>query len=476
MSLINKLFDILLGVLRDSPPEFAFEIAADRLAVSRTRQPAAGREITLTPGVVEPSPVKENIPDPVAFTDAIRKLVPPASGGGRRTAAIVLPDSCVRISVLDFDALPEKEEELRALIHFRLRKSVPFEIDEAALSYFHQAGNNVLVALAPAEIVAHYEAPFRAAGLNPGLVTVSSLAMLELVPKTGSYLVARVSPGALTVLAVKDGAVTIARSLELTSNTADPLEEISADIYPTIAYIEDQSGSRPEKLLLAGFGDDAQAAARRLSVELDLPVDVLPQTSPGLAGYLARLDSRVNLAREPFRRDRPMLVGSAVAATLLVATLILMIFMAKSDRREIAASQVELAQVNSQMAGLLREQTNVDAGMRQAGNAVVLDRSILINTLIRRKAISWTRIFGDLQKVLPHNVRLVAVRPQVNGQDQLFLDMTVAADTPEPVIAFIAELEGSDVFGSTAVSGITPPTQTDPFYRYRLSVNYAQKL
>ena len=114
--------------------------------------------------------------------------------------------------------------------------------------------------------------------------------------------------------------------------------------------------------------------------------------------------------------------------------------------------------------------------MRRPGNEVVLDRSILINTLIRRKSISWTKIFSDLETVLPPAVRVVAIRPQVNSRDQLFLDMTVAAEAPEPVIGFIVKLEGSDVFGSTAVSGITPPTQNDPIYRYRLSVNYAQKL
>jgi type IV pilus assembly protein PilN len=122
------------------------------------------------------------------------------------------------------------------------------------------------------------------------------------------------------------------------------------------------------------------------------------------------------------------------------------------------------------------EQAKFDSQMRQPGNEVVLDRSILLNTLIKRKAISWTRIFDDLGTVLPPTVRVMAIRPQVNAQDQLFLDMTVSAASPEPVIAFIVKLEGSDVFGSTAVSGITPPSQTDPSYRYRLSVNYAQKL
>ena len=149
--------DTVLGILRDPPPEFVFEVAADGIAMSRTRPPAALQHVPLAPGVIAPSPVKENILDPAAFAEAVRKLTPPATSRGRRSAALILPDNCVRIAVLDFDTLPDKEEERRPLINFRLRKSVPFDIDEAALSYFPQAGKKVIVALAPSEIVAHYE-------------------------------------------------------------------------------------------------------------------------------------------------------------------------------------------------------------------------------------------------------------------------------------------------------------------------------
>jgi|SRR5579863_2996028 len=184
----------------------------------------------------------------------------------------------------------------------------------------------------------------------------------------------------------------------------------------------------------------------------------------------------VNLAREPFRRDRPMLVGSAFAALLLVITLVVLISLAVTERRESRDTDAMLARVNRQLNGIHNEQAKLDASMRQPVNEVVLDRSVLLNTLIRRKAISWTKIFADLETVLPHNVRVVAIRPSINAQGGLFLDMQVAADAPEFVIGFIAKLEASDVFGSTAVSGITPPSQTNPFYRYQLSVNYAQKL
>jgi type IV pilus assembly protein PilM len=275
MSALQKI----MGVLRDPPPEFAFEIAADSIAFARTRPPSALRHAPLPPGVLVPSPVKENVLNPAAFAEAVRGLVPPATGRGRRGAALILPDNSVRIAILDFDTLPEKEEERRPLINFRLRKTVPFDIDEAALSYFPQAGKKVIVALAHSEIVAHYEAPFRAAGLHPGLVTVSSLAMLELLPNTGSLVVARHSPGVLTVIAVSEGIVTIARSIELSEDPA----EITAAIYPTLAYIEDQSGVRPGKLFISGFEDIAD----QLSVDLEIPVETLREPYPGLAGYLA---------------------------------------------------------------------------------------------------------------------------------------------------------------------------------------------
>jgi hypothetical protein len=184
----------------------------------------------------------------------------------------------------------------------------------------------------------------------------------------------------------------------------------------------------------------------------------------------------LNLAREPFRRDRPILIASAAVCVLLLITLVFLTSTALSERRQSQATRVALNAVNRQLTKMRTEQSRLEGAMRQPVNAVVLDRSILFNDIIRRKSISWTRIFADLETVLPHNVRISVIHPQVNAKDELSLDMTVEADAPEQVIGFIAKLEGSDVFGSTQVSTITLPTQNDAFYRYRLSVTYAQKL
>ena len=184
----------------------------------------------------------------------------------------------------------------------------------------------------------------------------------------------------------------------------------------------------------------------------------------------------LNLATQPFRRDRPVLIASALVAVLLLASLGVLANLAISDHKEVKDTRAVLNRINAQIARIERDQGKLDAAMRQPGNEEVLDRSVLFNALIRRKAISWTMIFEDIEKVLPPNVRVVSIRPQMNARNQVLLDLVVAAPSPEPVIGFVAKLEGSDAFGQTAVSGIAPPTENEPFYRYRLSVSYAQKI
>jgi type IV pilus assembly protein PilM len=287
-----SLLHTLASLLKDPPPEFAFEISANGIAMSRTRGPATVQYTPLAAGVLVPSPIHENILDVPAFTAALKKLVP---SGGRRTAALILPDNAMRLTVLEFDNLPDKEEERMALMRFRLKKTVPFDVETASVSYHVQSKNKVLVAVAPAEVIAQYEAPFRAVGLHPGVVTPAALTLLELLPSTGSYLVAHQNSGALAVLVVGNGVLTLARSLELNSelqNTdalTNPLDEIVSDLYATRIYVEDQAGARPDRLYLAGFGAESQMFLARLSSELDVQVEVVIEEHPGLAGYLRSL-------------------------------------------------------------------------------------------------------------------------------------------------------------------------------------------
>ncbi len=185
----------------------------------------------------------------------------------------------------------------------------------------------------------------------------------------------------------------------------------------------------------------------------------------------------INLASEPFRRDRPLLVGSAALAIVLGLLLIYQVVAIISERHQAADIRIAIDQQNTRLRAIASQQSALNGTLRRPENAEVLERSLFLNTLIERKSISWTRIFADLEKVMPYNVRLVSVRlPEVDSHNQVLLDMVVGAKDVPPILELLKRLEASPQFGPTSVQSSAPPSQTDPFYRYHVTVTYAQKL
>jgi type IV pilus assembly protein PilN len=185
----------------------------------------------------------------------------------------------------------------------------------------------------------------------------------------------------------------------------------------------------------------------------------------------------INLASEPFRRDRHVVVGLGALSALLVCTLAILVYLAVSARDRAAVIRGEVERLNDQARLLANDQAKYEGTLRQPANSEVLERSVLLNTLLERKAISWTRLFADLEKVLPENVRLISIRmPRASGPGQVTLDMTVGSKSPEPVLSLLRHLAASPDFGPASVSTSIAPTENEPLYRYRVSVNYAQKL
>jgi Tfp pilus assembly protein PilN len=184
----------------------------------------------------------------------------------------------------------------------------------------------------------------------------------------------------------------------------------------------------------------------------------------------------INLASEPFRRDRALLVASAVLGIALVALLGWQISAIVHERHQAAAIRITINQLSAQLRTVSTEQAKLNTTLRKPENAEVLERSLFLNTLIERKAISWSKIFADLEKVLPYNVRLVSVRlPEVDSENAVLLDMLVGAKEVQPVLDLLRKLEASPQFGAPEVPNSMPPSQTDPYFRYHVSVRYAQK-
>ena len=286
MALRNRF----LSLLTDPLPEYAFELSEAGIAWARPASPQPAFQ-PIEPGTISVSPLADNVHRADALADKVRAI----TGGTsmkRRGAVIILPDYCARVAVLEFDNFPTDPREQLSLVRFRMKKSVPFDVESAAISYHPQTaaksgprGVDVVVVVAALEIVARYEALFRAAGLHPGLVTTSLITMADLNPHPDISVLARLNGKALTVAVMNGASLKLVRCVELPEETAD---EILAVLLPTMAYVEDEMGSQPARLLACGL--DGIADWQR---DLGVPVAQLQsrfgapaQYNAGLFGYL----------------------------------------------------------------------------------------------------------------------------------------------------------------------------------------------
>lgn len=192
--------------------------------------------------------------------------------------------------------------------------------------------------------------------------------------------------------------------------------------------------------------------------------------------------SEMNLASQPFRRERAQNAALAIAGLALAVSLLVLLSLIIHSRAEATDLRAVIDGQQKQLTSLRRLQATYSGVLARPKNADIFAESVLLNELIARRSVSWTRVFEDLGTVLPKNMRLLSIRlPQVaperaGGLNRVQLDMWVGTQQPTAVIDLLKRLEGSKLFGDASVMTEAPPTQNDPLHKYRLTVAYAQKL
>ena len=245
----------------------------------------------LPPGALVAGIEEPNLRAPDAVTAAIRAALNEVASRSR-AVTLVLPDVLVRVFVLDFDSMPEKAAEAIPVVRFRLRKTVPFDVEHASIGYqiLKQDENEctVLAAVMPGAILAEYEAAIRGAGYEPGAVLPSSLAALEATDSMEAILAANLSRDALTTSIANGNDLLLYRTIDLSEDLRQRTAEIRRGIAVAAAYFEDKLGSRPRQLHYAGIEDLSEFANsvgdRALSI-----VDWVPRPEQGAATALPQL-------------------------------------------------------------------------------------------------------------------------------------------------------------------------------------------
>src|SRR5258708_18767639 len=151
-------------------PKLAGETAADRGLVGRVAEDGLSLEASaareLAPGSVVPDLVEGNLRQRDAVRAAVEEALGSVAGRSHDVIAIV-PDAAVRVVLLEFDTLPTDSEEAAGVVRFRMKKSLPFDVDKARVSYHAQKSNTgvrVVAAVALSSGMEEYESACRDAG------------------------------------------------------------------------------------------------------------------------------------------------------------------------------------------------------------------------------------------------------------------------------------------------------------------------
>ena len=290
-----SLWNQFSRLVQDPPPSRVFELSEAGIAFA---YPVNGRGVEsgfveFEPGTLVASPVEDNLRRADAIASLLARIAGPDRHKKRQPAALILPDYAARVSVLDFDSFPSSEEERLSLIRFRLKKTIPFDIDSAAVSYFVQPAVakkkiEVVAVTVALEIIARYEALFRAANLHPGEVTTSALAALNLYQGgrdtgEGVAILAKLSGRVLTVMVLSGNSLKLFRCVELENGGE---EEILSVLHPTFAYVEDELGAPARSIILCGFPAGPVAGLNRETEVLRSRLGSPGAFNAGLLGYL----------------------------------------------------------------------------------------------------------------------------------------------------------------------------------------------
>jgi len=305
-----------LAFLTTPAPAVALGIEAGRVSAIALSRAVDGPVITaraieaLPPGAVVPALTGGNIRD--------RKIVIEAVGVRARRIALVLPDPVAKVSILKFEKVPSRQEDLDQLIRFHVRKTAPFQIEDARLSYVPGSstdggGREFVVVLARRDVVEEYEAVAAGAGAQAGLVDLATLNVINMVLRSaerpvGDWLLVHVTPDYATIAILRGEDLIFFRNR---GEDADP--NLADLVHQTAMYYEDRLGGTGfERVLLAGgatgipktaaeWSRPTEELRRGLEARLGLDVACLDGTR------FARFTHRIRVEPELFVAFAPLI-------------------------------------------------------------------------------------------------------------------------------------------------------------------------
>lgn len=155
---------------------------------------------------------------------------------------------------------------------------------------------------------------------------------------------------------------------------------------------------------------------------------------------------RTNLSTRPFYNVRVVRTGVAVLAAIVLAFTLfnaIQIVRLSASQRSVSAdaanAETEAERLRTE-AARIRSQIDADELERVATAAAEA------NAIIDQRTFSFTRLLTQLEMTLPANVRVVAMRPRLERDAAIMVQLTVEARTIDDLDEFVQALEAIGAF------------------------------
>ncbi len=155
----------------------------------------------------------------------------------------------------------------------------------------------------------------------------------------------------------------------------------------------------------------------------------------------------INLATQPYEDVRKFLAKWGLLTLVLAVATGLLVFLAVRNWRDSRSINAQIAELHQKMDALSRDKATAIATLNAPGNKIVAEKSRFLNEAIQRKSVSWTRIFMDLERLMPNGLHVVSIKPEFAKKDnRLGLHLQVGGNSHDKAIELVRRMEESPTF------------------------------
>jgi len=245
-------------------------------------------EERLPPDTIEITPFKPNIISLERAAEALRKLWARYRTRASKICVLLQDRSALTFNV-SLENPATRPEETLDLIRFKLKKSVPFRMDEAKITYFNDHGipdhtnRNLWTVLINNQVLHQYEEFIKSAiDSECGLVDLSTFNIMNLAHaqiakakmEDQDILFVNLNRDYISLAIIQKGKLTFYRSRDLEGQNGF-LDEAIAEIHPaTLFYVDKLEGKSLSRVFVYSF-ENSEEACSRLERDLQLPCSIL---------------------------------------------------------------------------------------------------------------------------------------------------------------------------------------------------------